>query len=46
VADEGGDDVDFMEQFEELNEELETLNVEAWELEDRISRNAATLMEA
>ena len=37
VADDGGDDVDFMEQFEELNEELETLNVEARALEDRIA---------
>ena len=36
---------DFMEQFEELNEELETLNAEARELEERIGGNAAKLIE-
>lgn len=46
VADDGSEDVDFMAQFEELNEELETLNAEAGELEEQISRNAAKLMEA
>ena len=35
---------DFMEQFEELNEELETLNVKARGLEERISENAAKLL--
>ncbi len=34
-----------MEQFEELNEELETLNAEARELEERIAENAAKLLE-
>ena len=36
---------DFMEQFEELNEELEPLNVEARELEERITGNAAKILE-
>lgn len=36
---------DFMEQFEELTEEFETLNVEARELEDRIGTNAAKILE-
>lgn len=35
----------FAERLEELNEELEALNVEARELEDRISRNVAKLLE-
>lgn len=38
-------DVDFKEQFEGLTEELETLNVEARELEDRIAGNAAKILE-
>ena len=37
---------DCMEQFEELNEELETLNVEARELEQRIAGNASKVLEA
>ena len=37
---------DFMEQFEELNEELETLNVEARTLEERIAGNAGKILEA
>lgn len=37
---------DFLTQFEELTEELETLNVEARELEGRITSNAAKIMEA
>ncbi len=44
-----GEDVsneDFMEQFEQLTEELETLNVEARELEDRIASSAAKIMES
>src|ERR1019366_9633499 len=36
---------DFMEQFETLTEELETLNVEARGLEERISSNAAKVLE-
>ena len=39
------DDFDFKEKLEELNEELEVLNVEARELEERISENVAMLME-
>jgi type I restriction enzyme M protein len=38
-------DADFKEQFEQLTEELETLNAEARELEDRIASNAAKIME-
>lgn len=37
---------DFMEQFEELTEELETLNAEARELEKNITSNAAKILEA
>lgn len=33
------DDFDFAERLEELNEELETLNAEAWELEEHIAGN-------
>jgi type I restriction enzyme M protein len=36
---------DFMEQFEELTEELATLDVEARELEQRIGQNAASILE-
>jgi type I restriction enzyme M protein len=39
-------DADFMEQFEELTEELETLNAEARALEERIVQNATKLLEA
>ncbi|OQC62389.1 MAG: N-6 DNA Methylase [Verrucomicrobia bacterium ADurb.Bin006] len=39
-------DADFREQFEELTEELETLNAEARELEERIAGNAAKILEA
>ena len=39
VADRPADDFDFKEKLEELNEELETLNAEARELEERISNN-------
>jgi type I restriction enzyme M protein len=35
----------FLERLEELNEELETLNTEAHELEERISENVAALLE-
>jgi type I restriction enzyme M protein len=33
-------DLDFKEQFEALNEELEILNAQARELEQAIARNA------
>ncbi len=36
----------FAEKLEELNEELETFNSEAHELEERISENVAKLLEA
>lgn len=46
VAEREADDFDFMERLEELNEELETLNVEAQELEGRIAENVEKLLEA
>ncbi len=39
------DDFDFKERLEELNEELETLNIEARELEERIAENVVKLLE-
>jgi len=39
------DDFDFKERFEGLNEELEALNTEARELEERISENAGRILE-
>ena len=44
VTERVADDFDFKERLEELNEELETLNVEARELEDRIGENVAKLL--
>lgn len=38
------DDFDFKERLEELNEELETLNADARELEERIAENVANLL--
>lgn len=46
VADRDEDDFDFAERLEELNEELEVLNSEAGELEERIANNVAKLLEA
>ncbi len=40
------EDVDFTERLEELNEELEVLNAEARELEDRIAENVVSVLEA
>lgn len=40
------DDFDFKERLEEQNEELETLNAEARELEERIAENVSKLLEA
>jgi type I restriction enzyme M protein len=40
------EDFDFKERLEELNEELEALNVEARELEERIAENVVKLLEA
>jgi type I restriction enzyme M protein len=39
------DDFDFKVRLEEQNEELETLNAEARELEERIAENVARLLE-
>jgi type I restriction enzyme M protein len=45
VADREEDEFDFYERLEELNEELEVLNSEAGELQDRIAENVAALLE-
>ena len=44
VAERAADDFEFTVRLEELNEELETLNVEARELEDRIAENVSQLL--
>ena len=41
----GGQDVDFIERFEALNEELVQLNIEAAALEQQIAENAALVLE-
>ncbi len=46
VAERADDDGDWREQLEALNEELEVLNVEARELEERIGENVVGLLEA
>ena len=46
VAERAIEDFDFKEKLEGLNEELETLNVEAHDLELRISENVARLLES
>ncbi len=45
VAERAPDDIDFKVQLESLNEELEVLNVEAHELEERIAVNVVKLLE-
>ena len=45
VADREEDDFDFRERLQELNEELEMLNAEARELEERIGENVVKLLE-
>jgi len=45
VTERAADDFDFAERLEELNEELEVLNVEARELEDRIAENVSQLQQ-
>ncbi len=45
VAEKNEEDFDFYERFEELNEELERLNLEARELEEQISQNMMKLLE-
>lgn len=46
VAEGDKEDFDFKERLEELNEELETLNAEARELEERIGSNISQLLES
>lgn len=45
VTEKPEDDFDFYERLEELNEELEVLNVEARDLEERLSENIIKLLE-
>ena len=45
VAARAEEDFVFAERFEELNEELEALNTEARELEERIAQNVARLLD-
>lgn len=45
VADRAPDDFDFYARLAELNEELETLNVEAGQLEERIGENALAILD-
>lgn len=45
VAERKDDDFDFAERLEELNEELDVLNAEARELEERIAENVVKLLE-
>lgn len=45
VAEKEGDEFDFYERLEELNEELELLNAEARDMEERIEGNIARLIE-
>jgi type I restriction enzyme M protein len=45
VAARAEDDFDFKERLEELNEELEVLNAEARDLEERIAENVGKLLE-
>ena len=45
VAARAEDDFDFKERLEEQNEELEILNAEGRELEERIAENVLKLLE-
>jgi len=45
VAEREADDFDFAERLQELNEELEMLNVEAHQLEERIGENVGLILE-
>jgi type I restriction enzyme M protein len=45
VAERAADDFDFLERLEELNEELEHLNGESRELEDKIASNVSSIFE-
>ena len=44
VAEREEEDFDFQEKLEEMNEELEVLNAEGKELEDRISQNMSKIL--
>ena len=44
LTEKAADDFDFYEKLEELNEELEVLNSEARELEEKISENIVTIL--
>ena len=44
VAERPPDEFDFYERLEELNEELELLNAEAHELEEKIAENVAAVL--
>ncbi len=44
VTEKNAGDVDFAARLEELNEELETLNAEARELEEKIAENVSSLL--
>lgn len=46
VAEREEEDFDFSERLTELHEELEVLDAEAYELEERIAENVAKLLEA
>ncbi len=45
VAEQTDDDFDFVERFGALNEELEVLNAEARQLEERIAENVVKILE-
>ena len=45
VAEREEEDFDFLQRLEEQNEELEVLNIEARDLEERIAENVALLLE-
>jgi type I restriction enzyme M protein len=45
VAERAADDFEFTERLEKLNEEMETLNAEARQMEERIAENVASLLE-
>lgn len=45
VAEQAEDTLDFVQQIEELNEELEVLNSKAQELLERIAKNISVLLE-
>jgi type I restriction enzyme M protein len=46
VAERAADEFEFVVRLEELNEELETLNVKAREVEERISSNVGSILES